>query len=568
MSFDALTLAAVRDELEPLLVGARAQKVVFVDELSLAVEFFLPGTGRTCGLLSADLERARIQRIQQLPARGLERDSPFSLQIRKHLRSARVRSVHQPRLERVFELDCEQRDASGRPYRIVLIVEAMGRRSNLVLVDAEGAILDAARRSPPSRNPRRPILPHVPYVPPPPQDRLMPEQLSADSLSANVREHSLAKHLASRVAGLSPLAARELAFRAARTDSLENVNWDHVAMVARDFLSMIDTHSWSPTVAYEGERSLDYAPYELSHLVAHGGRLDQFVSISDAMTAYYARVVELEPRRGDQLATERKALLAPLEQTARATERRIAALSHQLESAQRDREGLRRAGEAILVHQAELSPGASELVSDGEHIDLDPTRTPVENAQAYFARYRKAREAEERVPGLVEDARRLAEYLDELRTLVEVADHLDAIRALRREVGAATGSKTPRDSRKSQTSAPYRRVPLTDGWEALVGTSAEGNNAVTFDLARPEDLWLHARGVPGAHVIVRGGSSAPPEVVERAAQLAASHSSARASAAVEVDVTPRRYVKKIPGGPPGLVRYANERTVRVTPKAT
>ena len=569
MSFDALTLAAVRDELEPLLVDARAQKIVFVDELSLAVEFFAPGVGRTFVLLSADLERARVQRIQQLPSRGLERDSPFSLQIRKHLRNARVRSVHQPRLERVFELDCEQRDASGRPYRIALIVEAMGRRSNLVLVDAERVVLDAARRSPPSRNPRRPILPHVPYEPPPPQDRLMPEQLSAESLSADMRERSLAKHLAGRVAGLSPLAARELAFRATGSDDAASADWERVATVARDFLRMADTHTWSPTLGFYGDRPVEFAPYELGHLAAGGARLERFGSISDAMAVYYARVGESGPaRRGDQLAAERKALLAPLERTAHTTGRRIAALSHQLESAQRDREGLLRAGDAILVYQAELSPGATELVSDGQHIDLDPTLTPVENAQAYFARYRKAREAEKRVPALLEDARRLAEYLDELRTLVEVADQMDAIRALRREVGAATGSKAPRDSRKSQTSAPYRRIPLTDGWEALVGTSAEGNNTVTFALARADDVWLHARGVPGAHVILRGNSVNPPEeVVERAAQLAAHHSAARQSGAVEVDLTLKRSVKKIPGGPPGLVRYANERTVRVTPRA-
>src|SRR6266571_23622 len=157
MSFDALTLSAVRDELEPLLTDARQQKLVFPDELSLAIEVFAPHAGRTNVLLSAHLDECRIQRIPHLPARGLER---------------------------VFELDCEQRDASGQHYRFLLIVEVMGRRSNLVLVDQDGAIMDAARRTPPSRNPRRPILPHLPYAPPPPQDRLFPEQLSSDALAA------------------------------------------------------------------------------------------------------------------------------------------------------------------------------------------------------------------------------------------------------------------------------------------------------------------------------------------------------------------------------------------------
>src|SRR6266852_2735498 len=190
MSFDALTLSAVRDELEPLLSGARLQKVVLPDELSLAIEAFAPGAGRTNLLLSAHPERARVQRIPSLPGRGIERDTPFSLLVRKHLRDARIHTVRQPRLERVFELDCEQRDASGQHVRVLLIVEAMGRRSNLVLVGEDGVILDAARRSPPSRNSRRPVLPHLPYVSPPPQDRLFPEEVSADRLAEEARGRS------------------------------------------------------------------------------------------------------------------------------------------------------------------------------------------------------------------------------------------------------------------------------------------------------------------------------------------------------------------------------------------
>src|SRR5579859_6843383 len=208
MSFDALTLTAVRDELEPLMTDARLQKLVFPDELSLAVEVFASHAGRTNVLLSADLDDCRVQRMPHLPARGLERDTPFTLVARKYLRNAHIRSVRQPRLERVFELDCEQRDASGQQHRFLLIVEVMGRRSNLVLVGQDGVIMDAARRTPPSRNPRRPILPHLPYAAPPAQDRLFPEQLSSDGLAAAASGQSglLARFLSDRIAGLSPVA--------------------------------------------------------------------------------------------------------------------------------------------------------------------------------------------------------------------------------------------------------------------------------------------------------------------------------------------------------------------------
>ena len=583
MSFDALTLSAVRDELEPLLTGARLQKVVLPDELSLAIETFVPGVGRTNLLLSAHPEQSRVQRIPSLPARGIERDTPFSLLIRKHLRDARIRTVGQPRLERVFELDCEQRDASGQHYRVVLIVEAMGRRSNLVLVDQHGVILDAARRTPPSRNSRRPVLPHLPYVTPPPQDRLFPEEISAERLSSDATDRSglLARFLSDRLAGLSPVSGREMAFRATGSieTALADADWPHVTDTALRFLASVDTHEWQPTVAFEDDRPLEYAPYALTHLEAGGARLATYDGISAAMDAYYAGLAEAGPaRRGDQLAAERRALLAPIARGIETTERRNAALEHQLENGHVLREPLRRAGELILTHQVDLPAGATELFVDGERIELDGSLSASDNAQAYFARYRKAREAEERVPALLEEGHQRAAHLADLRTLVELADGMDSVRALRREVGAAVGGKAiietkpPKRGSRPKTAAkasgPYRRIQLGDGWEALLGTSAAGNAYVTFDLAQSQDLWLHARGVPGAHVILRGDRSPPPDpIVERAAQLAAWHSASRSSGAIEVDITARRYVKKIPNAPPGLVRYSNERTVRVTPEA-
>jgi predicted ribosome quality control (RQC) complex YloA/Tae2 family protein len=557
VSFDALTLAAMRAELEPLLTEARMQKLVFADELTLGIETFAPHSGRANVLLSADPNTSRVQRVPALPARGIETESPFSLVVRKHLRNARIRSIRQPRLERVLELDCEQRDASGQHYRVLLIVEAMGRRSNLVLVDTDHSIIDAARRSPPSRNARRPVLPHLPYVSPPPQERLFPEEL--DTLPSLVRAGgTLAKALADHVAGLSPLAARELAFRATgRADAgVGDVHWPRVIEAIRAFVT---TSEWHPCVAFDGDQPLEYAPFELTHMV--NARIEGYASISAAMDVFYARPV----RQGDPLAAERKALLAPIERALSTTERRVASLEHQLVAGRDSQEALRRAGELILTYQADIQPKSEALDIDGEAIALDPDLSPSENAQSYFGRYRKAREAEERVPALLDEARNKVAFLGDLRALVDVAESMEAIRALRREVSTTNGSAT---RAAPGAKGPYRRIALADGWDALVGNSATGNATVTFDIARADDLWLHARGVPGAHVILAVRNGEPPEdVLERAAQLAAWYSSARASGNVEVDIVPRRYVKKVPSGPPGLVRYTHERTVRVTPAA-
>jgi predicted ribosome quality control (RQC) complex YloA/Tae2 family protein len=562
-AFDGLSLSAIRDELAPL-VGGRAQKVVFPDDASVALELFTPAHGRSAVLLSAHPDTGRVQLVPRLPARGLERDTPFALLLRKHLRNARLRALRQPRLERILELEWESRDDAERLHGVVLIVEAMGRRGNLVLVGEDGTILDALRRSPPSRNPRRPILPHLRYDPPPAQDRLLPEQVSAEELAfgARARSGALARYLSDRLAGMSPLAGRELAFRAtgsAATELAAVRDWPSVVRSISEFFAPLDTHAWQPSLALE---PLEAAPYPLEHLAAGG--LQACASMSEALSRYYERFAAAPAQRGDPLAAERKALLASLARAARANARRVHALEQQLAISHEQRDPLRRAGELLLAYQADVPPSASSVDLEGTPIALDPERTAVENAQTYFERYRKAREAAERVPPLLDGARRQQEYLEELQTLVAVAEEMSAIRALRREVGEAVGERVA--SAKARPASAYRRLPLDDGWEVLVGTSASGNAVVTFDVAQPDDVWLHARGVPGAHVILRGPRGEPPaHVLERAAQLAAHHSAARGSARVEVDAAPRRYVRKIPAAPPGLVRYTNERTLRVEP---
>ena len=572
-SFDALSLSAVRDELEPRLVGGRIQKLVLADEMSLALEVYRPAVGRTAVLLSADPDTGRAEVLHQLPARGVERDTPFSLLLRKHLRNARIHAVCQPRLERVLALDCESRDTAEQQHRIRLILEAMGRRGNLVLVGEDGTILDAARRSPPSRNPRRPVLPHLRYDDPPPQQRLLPEQVSAAGLAQGARGRAgpLARYLSDRLAGLSPLAGRELSFRAtgaADTPLSTVADWGPVVAAIAAFFEPLETHVWRPTLAVRNEQAIDAAPYRLEHLAALGAELIVFESMSAALQAYYQRGPAWS-RRGDALAAERKPLLASLERARRAAERRTVALEQQLARGQEQHSPLRRAGELLLTYQAEVPAQASTVELEGETLVVDPGLSAVENAQAYFGRYRKAREALERVPALLETARQDAEHLAELRALVEIGEDMDAIRALRREVAAATGEPGAA-ARRTTSKAPYRRINLDDGWEALVGSSASGNATVTFDLARPDDMWLHARGIPGAHVILRRTSHAPatpPDaIVERGAELAAWHSAARSAGHVEVDAAPRRSVRKVPGGPPGLVRYANERTLRVRAK--
>ena len=215
---------------------------------------------------------------------------------------------------------------------------------------------------------------------------------------------------------------------------------------------------------------------------------------------------------------------------------------------------------------------------DDLDIRLDPRESPSENAQRYFKEYKRARDASRRVPELIGKADQEITHLDEMDTLVRIADEPSRIRALREELRTAgiLKDRAPRPvkqrGRFSKAPPPNDgpspiRVPLPDGFVALVGTSAKANEHITFDVAGQDDVWLHARQRPGSHVIVRtAGQNLPNRVLQRAAELAAFYSQGRTDSRVAVDWTPRKYVRRIRGGPPGLVSYINEQTVDVPPR--
>jgi predicted ribosome quality control (RQC) complex YloA/Tae2 family protein len=232
---------------------------------------------------------------------------------------------------------------------------------------------------------------------------------------------------------------------------------------------------------------------------------------------------------------------------------------------------LRQAGELLLTYQSRIDRGAREITVpgyDGEPrtIDLEPRLTPVENAQAYFRRYRKAARATEEIPARIRALEADLHYLEQLEAdlaLAESRPEIDAIHEALVEAGWA--AKEPKHSSSGMVKGP-RRFDI-EGFPVFVGRNATQNDQVTFQRGSPEDLWLHVRGRPGAHVVIKTDRrDVPDEVVEDAAALAAYYSAARDSDAVDVDVTERRFVKRAPGGRPGLVTYRNESTLLVNPE--
>jgi predicted ribosome quality control (RQC) complex YloA/Tae2 family protein len=245
--------------------------------------------------------------------------------------------------------------------------------------------------------------------------------------------------------------------------------------------------------------------------------------------------------------------------------------SQHVDSAEVER--LRESGELLLAYQWQVQKGSDSVeVFDYEgeprRIALDPTQTPVENAQRYFTRYEKKKRAAEEVPPRVEAAEADISFLQGLENDLQQAEERPEIDAVRDALVSAGLVHTPKRRRGGTMPVRGPRRVVLGQWTILIGRNSQQNDEVTFRYGAPEDLWFHARGVPGSHVILKTAGREPsPEIIERAAALAAHYSQARGNREADVVVTERRHVRRISGARPGLVTYRNERTLRVSPMA-
>jgi predicted ribosome quality control (RQC) complex YloA/Tae2 family protein len=555
-------MAAIADELRAEILGGRVQRVLLPDELSIGMEIYAHGERRYL-LASAHAEHARLHLAGGKLRRGVEKPSPLLLLLRKYIHGGRIATIEQPPFERVLHIGVQHPEGNT-----TLIIEAMGRHSNIVLVAEEGLILESIKRVGPEKNRYRTILPQRLYVPPPPQSKLDPTDVTElrlrDILSNASPEFPVWKALVDGIGGVSPLMAREVVYRTMGDAEAAVSQAARISPLLDAFQEMLVPaweHRWQSCVVKRGEDLVAFAPYPLTQY----GDWQVVESISQAVEAYYGQMVGEGAYAAAKRGT-REAILRARERV----RRRQAALERSSVSRTQVEE-LRLRGEMTLAYAHNIKPGQRELVAPVRLdeppllIELDPNLTPVENAQRYFEKYKKAKSAVEEIPALLQRAELEMRYLDQLETDLDWAANWLEIREVEACLAEAGHIKEKRWRPKAGRSQPLA-VHSEDGLLILVGRNSRQNEEVTFRRAAPDDLWLHARGVPGAHVIVKtGGQEVPEATLRQAAQLAAYYSQARDSAHVDVAYTERRHVRPIKGAGPGLVTYIREKTIRVAP---
>lgn len=571
MHFDALTLACVAHELAETLTGGRVQQVVLPDAHSVGFEVYAQRQ-RHYLLASAQPNAGRVHLTSQKLRRGVDQETPLLLLLRKYARDSILDAVVQPDpTERILHLHF---DHPG--YGVTkLIIEPMGRLSNILLVNANGNILDCVNRVRPGENALRVLMPGRPYSPPPPQDRLPPVDDGRDgyyeALTALLQvPGKLWRVIADGIAGASPTLGREVAWRA--TGDLDapaaSAPVIGVAQALQELWSPLQRGEWQPGNWQEDGKIVGYSAYPIHFRAAYVPR----ESMSAAIEAYYAAQsggAVGEGQRIDAYAGLRQQAAAQLARARRRVERQLAASAGDKPDVGAA-EKLRTEAEWLLALQTQLTPGQKVLEVDlGEaeplRIKLDPALSPVEQAQRKFKQAGKLARAAEFVPARQTQLKSDLAFLDQLATDLALAENQPQIATVVSEL-QSSGLLPQRPGRNKATRPAQEllRYYSNSGVEIIVGRNARQNDHITFNVAGSADLWLHAREIPGAHVIVRsGGQPVDEETLQAAAQLAAYYSQRRGDRAVPVAVTPRRFVTRMAGGRPGQVNFRQEETLVV-----
>ena len=569
MAIDAICLQAVAGELRPQLLGLRVDKVQQPARDQVVLLF----RGKRL-LLNAGAGAPRLQLTEIL------RDNPaeppmFCMLLRKHLSGARVAGLTQPPLERLVKIEFDASDELGRAGRRTLVLEAMGRRSNLILLDGEGRVIDSLRRVDADMSAARQVLPGLFYQPPASTGRLpFLEETKAGfaaRFAAAAAEKTLDAFLLDQYFGLSPLMARELAFQAAGDVDARVFQMGGPGPLWRaleDFQNRVREERFPPVCLLRDGKPLDFACVPVGQ---YGGAAEcvAYPSFSALLDAFY------EAREKQERARQRGADLLRAASTARDRLRRKLALQEKEYAATQDRDKLRVQGDLITANLYRMERGQARLECENYYeagapasIPLDPLLTPQQNAAKYYKRYAKAKTAEKYLREQMDLARRDLEYLEsvlaEIAQAETEADYLD-IRAELREAGFL--KKQGRGKKeKSRPAAPWEFC-TSSGLRVLAGRNNRQNDKLTLKDADRRDLWLHTQKIHGSHVILRCAGRPPSEEdIAEAAMVAAWFSQARESGNVPVDYTEVRNVKKPAGGRPGMVIYTTCRTVNVTPE--
>lgn len=567
MPLDGLTLGFIARELKDALVGGRIDRVTQPerDELNLVIR----NNGQNhLLLLSASTGCARAH-LTDVKKTGPLEPPALCMLMRKHVIGGRVADIRQVNCDRILNIEIEHYDELGDKVTKRLICEFMGKHSNLIFVGGDGRIIDSARRVSEAISSVREVLPGLRYEDPPAHGKIDFDSVTAENLSAALEGQSgpVWKVLARTISGLSSQLSRELAFRATGSAEahIDECRTDALAQSVAAILPRL-RDEFSPRILQnDGGSGEDFAAFP--YLSRPDLNAECYPTLSKAMDAFF-KARDSAERIHQKSAALHRVLKTNIERC----ERKLALQQEALLGSQRMEE-YRLKGELLttnlhLARKGDKRVDVPNYYEDGMPsltIELDEKLSPGQNAQKYFKLYQKARNAQvlaaEQIEKTSSELNYLEGQMDNLSKCAEEAE-LFELRAELEKLGYVKANHSRRQMKQLPPSQPMKFTSAS-GRTILVGKNNLQNDKLTFT-AQPGEVWLHAKDMPGSHVIIVGEDPDDATILE-AARLAARYSKGGTSSRVPVDYTLRKYVKKPSGAKPGFVIYTHQTTLSVTP---
>ena len=540
MSFDGFFLHHMVEELRSELVNGRIQKINQPFEQELVLQIRSNRQSHRL-LLSAHPVFGRIQ-LTQTTFENPAQPSTFIMVLRKYLQGAVIESIEQVENDRIVEITVSNKNEIGDHIQATLIIEIMGKHSNILLVDKSShKILEVIKHVGFSQNSYRTLLPGSSYIAPPSTESLNPFTIKDEKLFEILQTQELtAKNLQILFQGLGRDTANELE-----------------SILVRDKLSTFRHFFGQETKPYLTETS--FSPVPFANRVG-----EPFANLSELLDTYYRDKAERD--RVKQQASE---LIRRVENELQKNRHKLKKQEKEL-LATNNAEEFRQKGELLTTFLHQVPNDQDQVILDNYYtnqpitIALDKALTPSQNAQRYFKRYQKLKEAVKYLTELIEETKATILYLESVETVLNQAG-LEEIAEIREEL-IQTGFIRRRQREKIQKRKKPEQYLASDGKTIIyVGRNNLQNEELTFKMARKEELWFHAKDIPGSHVIISGNLNPTDEVKTDAAELAAYFSKGRLSNLVQVDMIEVKKLNKPTGGKPGFVTYTGQKTLRVTP---
>lgn len=560
MALDGLVIAGMVQELNTCILGGRISKIAQPesDELMLTIKSERRQQYRL--LISAGASLPLIYFTDQNKPAPLTAPN-FCMLLRKHIGGGKFTRIWQPGLERIINFEIEHLNELGDVCHKTLVVEIMGKHSNIIFCNEKGMIIDSIKHISSQVSSVREVLPGRTYFIPETQEKLNPLDYKSSEFIAAVssKPMPLAKSIYCSMTGISPLIAEEICHRASLDSGRSANSFSETELIhlEHQFDLVVDTvksGQLAPNIVYEGQVPVDFSVVHLSQY--DDFTEEKFDTVSGMLEHYYAT------RNVITRIRQRSADLRRIVQTALDRNRKKYDLQQKQLMDTEKREKFRIYGELINTYGYNLEEGAKKLTClnyyDNKEITipLDETKTPQENAQHYFEKYNKLKRTWEASVKLTEETKGEIEHLESISTALDIArseEDLVQIKEELTEYGYIRRHYTGK--RVKITSRPFHYVS-SDGYDIYVGKNNFQNEDLTFKTAVGNDWWFHAKGCPGSHVIVKtNGEELPDRTFEEAARLAAYYSKNRGAEKAEVDYVERKFVKKVAGARPGFVIY-------------